>query len=101
MEVTAVHFQIFGPAQPRGDRESQAPGFNSSLQASIQASKLQFKPPGFNSRFQASEREKGRGREKKFFSLSLEASIQAFRLQFKVPGSKKRREEEEKRNSSV
>ena len=42
------------------------PGFKSSFQVSIQASRLEVRPPGCNS--------------------SLQASIQASRVQFKLPG---------------
>ena len=50
--------------------------FNSSLQDSIQARRLQFKPPGFNPNLEAP-----------IEVFSLWASIQTSKLQFKLQGS--------------
>jgi hypothetical protein len=66
--------------------QSEPPGFNLSLQASISASSLQSEPPGFNLSFQASIWAWRLQSEPPGFNLSLEASIWASRLQSEPPG---------------
>ena len=60
--------------------------FNSSLEASIQASRLQFKPPGFNSSLLASIQGSRLQFKPPGFNSRVLASIQASKLQFKPPG---------------